>query len=229
MPNTSPLFKRTAESFSFPDDTLTIFHPAKEINELVESLTPLGEMVELQKGQRLSMAHKGEQVCYLLINGYFSFRYYRQGTVITNVYPPIIAGIAEIFGSKNAGYFRAETTAHAVRVSSPTLLKCLNDNPDLWINVARVLGYIIQRLFLRDQQINTKNAYLVVCNLLQDLNNQPAEIKGLTPAAHYIIDRTALSRSTVLHILSKLQHGKYIEMKRGGYLTAIHHLPEQLL
>ncbi|MGY8153649.1 helix-turn-helix domain-containing protein, partial [Klebsiella pneumoniae] len=43
----------------------------------------------------------------------------------------------------------------------------------------------------------------------------------------YIQDRTLLSRSSILNVLSALKKGGYITFARGGYLQNIVSLPEK--
>ncbi|MBR7336892.1 Crp/Fnr family transcriptional regulator, partial [Klebsiella pneumoniae] len=47
-----------------------------------------------------------------------------------------------------------------------------------------------------------------------------------TTILEYIQDRTLLSRSSILNVLSALKQGEYISFKRGGYLLEVRHLPE---
>ncbi|MBB3320758.1 helix-turn-helix domain-containing protein [Atlantibacter sp. RC6] len=220
--------QRETDSYEFPNSSGTFSHPGQELNELIGKLIPYGEPVQLAKSQRIYLKQKEENACYLLVDGYYSLRYQNDGTIISNIYPPIIAGLAEIFANHNPGYFRAEVAAQAIRVSEKAFFKCLSEHPEQWLTIAKIQSYTILRLLLRDRQINTKNAYLTICHLLNDLNNQPAMIREHTIAAHYILDRTHLARSTIMSILAKLQRGNHIVIKKGGYLVEINHLPEQL-
>lgn len=43
----------------------------------------------------------------------------------------------------------------------------------------------------------------------------------------YIQERTHLSRSSVLNVLSALKVGNYIAFRRGGYLIELNNLPER--
>ena len=54
----------------------------------------------------------------------------------------------------------------------------------------------------------------------------PDEARLRISILDYIQDRTLLSRSSVLNVISALKKGQYIDFKRGGYLVAMGELPE---
>ncbi|MCP6547610.1 helix-turn-helix domain-containing protein, partial [Klebsiella pneumoniae] len=54
-----------------------------------------------------------------------------------------------------------------------------------------------------------------------------AETRLRVSILEYIQDRTHLSRSSILNVLSALKKGGYIAFARGGYLQSITSLPEK--
>lgn len=219
------LIKR--RTFSFTLSSKTLMHPEAEIQQLADKLDTYGKELELTAGHKLSMRHKGEQVCYILKDGYLSLHQHESGTTVSYMYPIFIAGLNEIFTNCSAGYFRAESRILVRRVTYADFHRCLDESPELWRNITMIMSYTIHRLFVRDMQISTKNAYQIVRNLLIDLNLQPEKIKDTVSASKYILDRAPLSRSTVMHILSTLSKGEFILMNKGGILASINKLPEK--
>jgi DNA-binding IscR family transcriptional regulator len=55
----------------------------------------------------------------------------------------------------------------------------------------------------------------------------PEDMRMRISILDYIQDRTHLSRSSILNVLSALKKGKYIQFIRGGYLQHIESLPEK--
>jgi DNA-binding IscR family transcriptional regulator len=55
----------------------------------------------------------------------------------------------------------------------------------------------------------------------------PEENRLRVSMLEYIQDRTHLSRSSILNVLSALKKGGYIEFARGGYLQNMTALPEK--
>ncbi|MDU2881059.1 MAG: helix-turn-helix domain-containing protein, partial [Enterobacter sp.] len=78
----------------------------------------------------------------------------------------------------------------------------------------------------RDAQVLQQRTYSVIRNHLQEMILLPEETRLRTTILEYIQDRTLLSRSSILNVLSALKQGEYIAFKRGGYLLEVRHLPE---
>lgn len=54
--------------------------------------------------------------------------------------------------------------------------------------------------------------------------NESEELRLATNTCDYIQEKTLLSRSGIMKMLSELKHGEHIELQRGVLLT-IHNLP----
>lgn len=71
-----------------------------------------------------------------------------------------------------------------------------------------------------------QRTYSVIRNHLEEMNLLPQETRLRVSILDYIQERTHLSRSSVLNVVSALKKGGYIDFERGGYLTSINKLPE---
>ncbi|MCV2534496.1 helix-turn-helix domain-containing protein [Enterobacter wuhouensis] len=225
MTNQEKQIKRKVDLYTFYDETLE--HPDDKIKHLIEKLSPLGVPVNLKARERLSMIHKGQKVCYIITSGYFSCLRKGDGTTITNVYPPMFIGLGEVFSNFSSVHFYAEVPVEAIRITGDDLEAYMAANPDQWRNLVIIFSYVMHRLMIRDSQIIAGNAYQIVRNLLLDLMNQPDKVRESISASRFILERTKLSRSTVMHILSELSRGEYIALKRYGFLAEIKRLPEK--
>ena len=96
----------------------------------------------------------------------------------------------------------------------------------VWEDVAALLSYHTAYLIFRDAQVLQQRTYSVIRNHLQEMILLPEETRLRTTILEYIQDRTLLSRSSILNVLSALKQGEYIAFKRGGYLLEVRHLPE---
>lgn len=96
----------------------------------------------------------------------------------------------------------------------------------VWEDVAALLSYHTAYLIFRDAQVLQQRTYSVIRNHLQEMILLPEETRLRTTILEYIQDRTLLSRSSILNVLSALKQGEYISFKRGGYLLEVRHLPE---
>jgi len=202
-------------------------YPDEAIDELINSLSPFGQTLQLTPGQRLRMTVQDAKVMYLLLKGFFSFRHSTSGTIISHTFGPSVVGLSEMFISGiNIGYFKAESSSTVIRLTQNQLFDYLKEKNHLWHQIAVVQAYITKSLCLRDLNLNTRCSYQVIRYLLSDLALQPDEIKNKISACRYILDRTMLSRSSTMHMLSQLQRGGYIDIERG-ILKHVYRLPER--
>ncbi|EIS1622202.1 helix-turn-helix domain-containing protein [Salmonella enterica subsp. enterica serovar Sandiego] len=201
--------------------------PAKEINDLIQGLSNFGKPLHYEKGQRLQMSILNEKVCYIILNGHVSFIYHQNNMMMSSINSRSILGIGRMFYPHQVGYFRAESSVSTICLTQNELLSYLNNNPNQWQNIATYTAFIIHQFCLRETQLNVHNSYLVVRYILLEMNSLPSDFLQNNPAYQYIMERTILSRSTIMSILSRLKKGGYIELKNGR-LFHIHHLPEEL-
>ncbi|WP_140919820.1 helix-turn-helix domain-containing protein [Limnobaculum xujianqingii] len=93
-----------------------------------------------------------------------------------------------------------------------------------WLDVIAVLSYYHAVFLWRDSYAHTKSSYLVVRHLLFQLNQLPEEKRYSINIAEFIQERTNLSRSYIMKVLSDLKTGGYITLKKGR-LIKLNHLP----
>lgn len=204
----------------------TIQYPHEEFGMLIKALQHDGENVIFPSEKTIPLMHLNKKVCYIIRQGYVSFRQKENDRVVSYLYPQMLLGIGYFFSPQNVGYFRTETPVKLSRINEIQLQQVLAINPSLWNNLACVLTYMSQRLLVRDVKINSKNAYSVIRNLLMELDIQPDYVKRNVPVVRFIMERTTLARSTVMDILHQLRKGNYILMDRG-YLFFINKLPDK--
>ena len=79
----------------------------------------------------------------------------------------------------------------------------------------------------RDDLVLQQRTYSVIRNHLMEMLLLSEETRLRVSMLEYIQDRTHLSRSSILNVLSALKKGGYIESARGGYLQSITSSPEK--
>ncbi|MNE70998.1 putative DNA-binding transcriptional regulator [compost metagenome] len=120
---------------------------------------------------------------------------------------------------------RAETESTILRVDAQQAAEIFREQ-DLWEDVAALLSYHTAYLFYRDALVVQQRTYSVIRSHLQEMILLPEDARMRTSILDYIQERTLLSRSSVLNVLSALKKGNYISFKRGGYLLDMRDLPE---
>ncbi len=94
----------------------------------------------------------------------------------------------------------------------------------LWELMARHMIIVTNKLFIQNEMVAAPTTYDVLCYQLQALAKESDNIRQQIAAYQYILDRTHLSRSSVMKMLAALKKGGYIELEQGK-LMAINHLP----
>ena len=89
----------------------------------------------------------------------------------------------------------------------------------IWTVLATLIGARLGHVFFYDWEYYRN--HLIEMSLL------PEETRMRVSILDYIQERTHLSRSSVLNVLSALKSGNYIVFKRGGYLIELNNLPER--
>lgn len=199
--------------------------PEQAIARLTAILEPIAEKVKLIPRKRITWAHKGRQQMYMFVQGEISLLRASDGLLLVTVYEPHLFGIAEMIQPTQGHILRAETESTILRVDADRAATLFTEE-GVWEEVAALLSYHTAYLIYRDAQVVQQRTYSVIRNHLQEMMLLPEEARMRTTILEYIQDRTLLSRSSILNVLSALKQGEYIDFKRGGYLLEIKHLPE---
>ncbi|VTN11999.1 putative DNA-binding transcriptional regulator [Raoultella terrigena] len=121
---------------------------------------------------------------------------------------------------------RAEIPSDVLRIDSDRAIQLFREH-DLWEEVTSLLAYHTSYLVYRDDLVLQQRTYSVIRNHLMEMLLMPDETRLRVSILEYIQDRTHLSRSSILNVLSALKKGGYIEFARGGYLQSVNMLPEK--
>ncbi|MEG7498775.1 helix-turn-helix domain-containing protein [Enterobacter hormaechei] len=162
---------------------------------------------------------------YRFLEGELSLLRASDGLVVVTVYEPHLFGIAEMIQPTQGHLLRAERESNILRLDADKAAEWFRAE-GVWEDVAALLSYHTAYLIFRDAQVLQQRTYSVIRNHLQEMILLPEETRLRTTILEYIQDRTLLSRSSILNVLSALKQGEYISFKRGGYLLEVRHLPE---
>ncbi|EHG7612520.1 helix-turn-helix domain-containing protein [Citrobacter sedlakii] len=199
--------------------------PEESIARLTAIIEPVAEKLTVAPRKRMTWTYKGRQQMYLLLEGELSILRASDGLLIVTVYEPHLFGIAEMIQPTQGHILRTESVSTVLRVDAQ-LAAARFRQEGVWEDVAALLSYHTAYLIYRDAQIVQQRTYSVIRNHLHEMILLPEETRMRTTILDYIQDRTLLSRSSILNVLSALKQGKYITFKRGGYLLELGHLPE---
>lgn len=200
--------------------------PEQSIQRLMQALDPISEKLKVVPRRRIMWKYKNTPQLYLFLQGELSILRSSDGLLIVTVYEPHLFGIAEMIQPVHGHLLRAEAESTLLRVDADKARECFNQQ-GLWEDVATVLSYHTGYLFYRDDLVVQQRTYSVIRNHLEEMILLPEETRKRVSILDYIQDRTHLSRSSVLNVVSALKKGGYIDFERGGYLNTINKLPER--
>ncbi|MGL4723904.1 MAG: helix-turn-helix domain-containing protein [Scandinavium sp.] len=200
--------------------------PQEAINRLLSALEPHATPMNAIARKKINWDYKGKPQLYLFMKGEISMLRASDGLLIVTVYDAHLFGIAEMMQPMRTHVLRAEVSSELLRIDAEDAIQVLREQ-NLWEEVTILLSYHTAYLTYRDALVLQQRTYSVIRNHLLEMILLPEETRMRTSMLDYIQDRTHLSRSSVLNVLSALKKGKYIQFIRGGYLQHIETLPEK--
>jgi len=200
--------------------------PELSVQRLTALLEPIAEKMKVVPRKRITWTHKNRQQMYLFLGGELSVLRASDGLLIVTVYEPHLFGIAEMIQPVRGHLLRAETESTILRVDAQTAMDTFREH-GAWEDVVTLLSYHTAYLFYRDALLVQQKTYAVIRSHLQEMSLLPEDTRMRVSILDYIQQRTHLSRSSVLNVLSALKNGNYINFKRGGYLVELNQLPER--
>lgn len=197
-------------------------HTALLLSALREASAPL----TLNPGQILLPYRNGRiPTCHLLFKGEIAIVSSADRTILGNTEGPAILGAVGISGQSVEHLYRVESQVEIYSIDAD-IVRTLVAEHNLWESVASVLAYNVNMLLFRDAILHGKNAYTIVKTFLVRFNAKSSEFKKEMSVVQYILQRTTLSRSAVMGILTDLRRGGYIDMKSGRLISMVSKLPD---
>ncbi|HEX4500985.1 MAG TPA: helix-turn-helix domain-containing protein [Scandinavium sp.] len=200
--------------------------PQQAINRLLDALEPHATPISAVARKKLNWQYKGKQQIYLFREGEISILRDSDGLLMITVYEGHVFGIAEILQPMRGHVLRTEIESVVLRMDAEEAIRIIKEQ-NLWEDVTSLLAYHTSYLAYRDALVLQQRTYAVIRSHLMEMILLPEEMRMRISILDYIQDRTHLSRSSVLNVLSALKKGKYIQFIRGGYLQHIESLPEK--
>ncbi|MBF7978832.1 MULTISPECIES: helix-turn-helix domain-containing protein [Rahnella] len=197
--------------------------PVTHIQILQESLAGASKKLKAKPGQRFQLIQSGTKMCFLLFQGKCDVKRYGDSLILGSIESPSMMGISELIPDPSNVFIQATTQIEYIYLPLEEVLQHVDEH-DLWKSVSYFLMHVCSRF---NEYLKTNSGistYALICNLLRALNDEDFETRATVPAARYILDRTPMSRSGVMKVLSNLNKGGYIVIKRG-LLIRINELP----
>ncbi|QUT15773.1 helix-turn-helix domain-containing protein [Rahnella inusitata] len=205
--------------------SLRDFKPVEDIEILLKALAPHAIPISACKGQRFSYLSNGRPMCYLIETGSVTIHRASDGRILSTADAPFLLGTSNYIIPLDPVYISANESMKIGVISIDDLSSRLEvDN--LWKAFSMMLLFTASNYLHHNLNMVRPTSYDNVRIYILELNKEPDEIKSKTNLARYIQDRTLLSRSHIMKIISELRKGGYIDVHRG-MLLSVTSLPKE--
>ncbi|WP_330985935.1 MULTISPECIES: helix-turn-helix domain-containing protein [Enterobacterales] len=166
-----------------------------------------------------------ERFIHMIPHGYCTLHRHLDDLQVFSVQPPIILGISSLVHNKEYFYLRTLGPCDCYSLLSDDAIKIINENY-MWKDVAKILAFFTELWAARDAVLTGVNAYTSIREHIKEYMEQPALLRYEITTAEFVKQRTGLSRSMILKVISELRKGGYIDVIKGR-VTEIYKLPER--
>lgn len=193
--------------------------------DLVDRLSPYVEFVTVKAGTRLPYVIDDVNMCYIIQSGVIRLRQEKEDIILGTPPVPNVAGLTNLLGTAVMADLCLEAISECqIAILPLEQVRLLINEHNAWELLAGHIAKITNNLFIHNTTMTAPTTYEVLRFQLTKLLREPATIRESVSAANYILQRTRLSRSTVMKMLAQLKQGEYIVLEEG-ILKAINHLP----
>ena len=199
-----------------------IIKPSPYARILVEALKEHATLRDIAARTKLSFTVNSTRRCYLVLEGRFSLHRLSDDRLVATSATPGFYGINN--GQLRPYFYMKALTPAVIGYLSLEETFDLIRAKNLWETLAMHTMTMNEKLVIYAEQLTAPTAYQVIRTQLIELMNEDKNFRENTTAESYIREKTMLSRSGIMLILSKLKKGEYIVMN-GGMLVSIKNLP----
>lgn len=212
------------ESFMIARDRhLDIKVPSPHLTRLLAALTNEEDYQRLKKGSKLFFRRGAEPLCHFVRKGTVLIARNEDAFSLGIVSAPLALG----FTVPLSEHLHIRTMAESEIATIPyEQIMLIVEEKQIWDLVAKHVMFVTNKLFIYNEMLTAPTSFDILRYQLLMLIQEPDEIRTNTAAYQYILDRTRLSRSSIMKMLAELKKGQYIQLENGK-LVAIHHLPNR--
>ncbi|MCW4781862.1 helix-turn-helix domain-containing protein [Enterobacter chuandaensis] len=199
----------------------------KPENYIIKLIHELSEPARVKLGRQrqiISLDQHEEPMTFILHSGIAAVYRTRDQLLLKFIEAPMIVGMNDLIDT-NAGFYMQACGEIKYEIKPlKSTLEIIN-NRNLWQEAAYSYMYAIKRLLeAHETSVGLSTYELIRLNLVA-LMTEKEELRLAVNACDYIQEKTHLSRSRIMKILSDLKAGGYIDVERG-ILMSIHRLPD---
>lgn len=189
--------------------------PEPAISRMVDFLLPLSTPFTLPASRRITRTSE-QQGIWMVTDGVITLGRLIDDVHLGTVPTPHLFGLTEsVFAQTEALFFmQTETTCSGGFIPQDVFLH-ETERQARWRDICEIQNWMLQMLIHRDQAMMGSNAYHIIRAQLLSLMNLPEAVRQNTTIEEFVRNRTRLSRSYTMKILSHLRQAGYIEVETG--------------
>jgi len=205
------------------DDIFTTTIQIQATFDLIDVLSPFVTFEKVPSQRRLYYTVDGVKMCYIIRSGLIKVCRNADEFVMATLPTPNIAGITDMIPDTSGVYLELQDEADIAILTTARAQQLIAET-NSWELLAKHITKVTTNLFNNNIIMTAPTTYEVVKFHLIMLIQEPASVREKTSAVKYILERTRLSRSTVMKMLAQLKQGGYIQLE-DGILVTLNHLP----
>ncbi|SAF53236.1 helix-turn-helix domain-containing protein [Enterobacter kobei] len=191
--------------------------PSLYAGELVEKLLPHTPFKSYPARRTLYISSNNANFCYIIAEG--KVELCREDSIVIAIgKAPLVLGLGSITNMYEGMFIRTLTTCKIGMLSAQEALGLI-EKEDLWRPLANHMLIIAAKLYTVGMQLSAPTTYEIICSQLHELMSEDESVRGSITAERYIRNKTPLSRSGVMKILSSLKSGGYINIEQGKLIS----------
>lgn len=191
---------------------------------LIDLLLPHATVHVYPAGQKLPLRVDDISTCYILLEGTTEFHRGMDGLVVTRIYPPAIAGLANVqFSAFRDSWIETRELCRIATLGMEQAYDIIRQNDQMETLLTHI-NSLLGKLYYYNLLNTASSAYEIIRYQLLELMTESDEFRASTTVEKYIRSKTHLSRSGILKILAELKTGSFVEMNEGR-LVKINKLP----
>lgn len=182
-------------------------------------------LLELLTCNRLFLRSGQNHYCYLIVNGHVIVHRDDDDLAMASISSPSLIGIGNLATHSMNGYIKMLCASDIGIMPLDKALEIIREQ-NLWELLAMHMMIITSKLYASNKILTAPTSYDMIKAQLFELMSEDTGFRLRITAESYIRDKTNLSRSGIMRILSQLKEGGYIEIQRG-ILMQVSTLPDK--
>lgn len=191
--------------------------PSLYAGEIVDKLLPHSPTKNFPARRTLYISSNKANFCYIIAEGKVELCR-EDNIVLATGKAPLVLGLASVTNMYEGMFIRTLSTCKIGMLSVQEAL-VLIEKEQLWRPLANHMLVIAAKLYTVGKQLSAPTTYEIICSQLLELMSEDEAVRNSITAERYIRNKTPLSRSGIMKILSSLKAGGYINIEQGKLIS----------